>query len=31
GPQGFILACMAASGSLFRYSKLWYYTRQKSD
>ncbi len=29
GPQGFILACMAASGSLFRYSKLWYYTRRK--
>ncbi|HRL21543.1 glycosyltransferase family 2 protein [Alcaligenes sp. SDU_A2] len=28
GAQGFILACMAASGSLFRYSKLWYYTRQ---
>ncbi len=29
GSQGFILACMAASGSLFRYSKLWYYTRRE--
>lgn len=28
GSQGFILACMAASGSLFRYSKLWYYLRR---
>lgn len=28
GPQGFLLAMMAASGNMFRYSKLWFLNQQ---